>query len=120
MKTVTRTLALLPVLALAGCAVNSYCEGEQTYQKAPTLPPLQATGGVKLPESPSALKIPSPPSNPVAYGEHYQDEDGDDAVRCLDKPPAMPPLAESKPAEAPAVPAPVEAPKPAEAPVPPG
>ena len=117
MKTVMRTLVLLPLLALAGCAVNSYCDGEQAYQKAPPLPPLQATEGVKLPESPAALKIPPAPQTAVAYGEHYQDEDGDDAVRCLDKPPAMPPLVEPKPAEAPA---PVEAPKPAEAPVPPG
>jgi len=96
MKPAMKILFLAPALALAGCAVNSYCEGEQDYAKAQSLPPLQDVEGAKVPESPSALKIPPPPQNPVAFGETYKDEDGDDAIRCLDKPPEMPPQAEPK------------------------
>ena len=127
MKRSMRLVLLAPVLALAltGCAVSSYCEGDQKYHKAESLPPLSGAEGVTLPESASALKIPPPPANPVAFGEHYKDADGDDAVRCLDKPPDMPPPVEPKPAEttapAPATtPAPAPATKPAETPAPRG
>lgn len=117
MSRVIRTLSLLPVLALAGCAVSSYCEGEQKYHAAPSYPPLQPVDGVRLPESQAALRIPPAPANAVAFGETYTDEDGDEAVRCLDKPPVMPPPAVPKaaepaaaPAAAPAAPAPAETP----------
>ena len=116
MTIVTRTLLLLPALALAGCAVSSYCEGEQDYQKAASYPALRPVEGVKLPESQAALRSPPPPANAVAFGERYTDEDGDEAVRCLDKPPVMPPPAVPRPAEpAPAAPAAPPA-APAEAP----
>ncbi|HUR41690.1 MAG TPA: hypothetical protein VM240_11055 [Verrucomicrobiae bacterium] len=104
-------LALAPVF-LAGCAASSYCEGEQDYAVAGTMPPLQSPPGVTLPESASALKIPPQPATAVPYGETYKDEDGDDAVRCLDRPPSMPPPAvvpEAAPAPAP-VPGPAEQP----------
>ena len=96
MKNVSRVLLLMPVLALGACSVNTYCEGEQDYQKAGTVPPLQGAEGLKLPQSASALKIPPPPPHPVAYGEHVKDEDGDDVVQCLDKPPEMPPPVQPK------------------------
>ena len=89
-------LVLVATLGLSGCAVSSYCEGEQDYQKAESVPPLVAAQGLKLPESASALKIPPPPAQPVAYAEPYKDADGDDRVRCLDTPPAMPPRVEPK------------------------
>ena len=111
MTFVTKTAALAAaMLALSGCALNSYCEGEQDYQTAPSVPPLNTAEGLQLPESPSALRIPPPPASPVPYGERYKDEDGDDAIRCLDRPPDMP-----KPVE-PAAPAPTPAPAPAETP----
>jgi hypothetical protein len=87
-----RLALLLPILALGGCAVASYCEGVQDYQRARSLPPVQPTDGLRVPESETALRIPPPPANPVPYGRIEKDEDGDDVVRCLDKPPALPPL----------------------------
>ena len=119
MKRVMRLVLLAPALALAGCAIGTYCEGDQKYHKAESLPPLAGAEGVTLPESASALKIPPPPANPVAFGERYKDADGDDAVRCLDKPPEMPAPIEPKPAETPAA-APAPVPKPAETPAPGG
>ena len=98
---------LVATLGLSGCAVSSYCEGVQDYQKAESVPPLIAAQGLKLPESASGLKIPPPPAQPVAYAEPYKDADGDDRVRCLDTPPAMPPIAEPKAVE----PAPASEPK---------
>jgi hypothetical protein len=96
MKLATRLILLLPALALSGCAVNSYCEGQQKYMEAKSLAPLQSADGAKVPESASALRIPPPPTNPVPFGQTVKDEDGDDAIACLDKPPEM--------AAAPAVP----------------
>ena len=98
---------LVPVMALAGCAASTYCEGEQDYQRARSVPAPQSAAVLQIPQSESALRIPPPPENSVPYGEEYVDEDGDEVVRCLDKPPEMPapkPLPDDKPAE----PAPVE------------
>jgi hypothetical protein len=92
-----RLLTLLPLLALCGCA-TTYCEGEQDYQTAPSVPVVQPAGGLKVQDSSSALRIPPAPESAVPYGETYRDEDGDDAVRCLDQPPEMPPT-DIKPGE---------------------
>jgi hypothetical protein len=113
MKLATRSLLLLPALALGGCAVNSYCEGEQKYMAAKSLAPLQSPEGARVPESASALKIPPPPANPVPFGQTVKDEDGDDAIACLDKPPEMAALPAPKPtpaAEQPASPPPAAEP----------
>jgi len=107
MNLVIRSAVLLATLALGACAANSYCKGEQSYEKAPSVPPLKPVEGLALPDSPSALKVPPPPANPVAYGETVKDADGDEVVRCLDKPPDMP---APKP-EAPSTPAPGPAPE---------
>jgi hypothetical protein len=88
-----KLLALVPLVALTGCAVGAYCEGERAYQEAISVPEVQPADGLKPRESASALKIPPAPANPVPYAEPYVDEDGDEAVRCLDKPPEMPALA---------------------------
>jgi hypothetical protein len=109
-----KPLLLLPVLALfSACTVNTYCEGEQDYAKAESLPPVRSAEGVKVPESQSALRIPPPPKTAVPYGEPAKDEDGDDIVRCLDQPPNLPPpAAEAAPAPAAPAPAPVPEEKP--------
>ena len=103
MNRVVKGLVLSGACLLGACASNTYCEGEQPYQKAKSLPPLAGVEGLKLPESPTALKIPPVPANPVAYGTHVKDEKGKDVLQCLDKPPAMPPPApkpeEKKPDE---------------------
>ena len=109
-----KSLVLVPLMALGGCAASSYCEGEQDYQQAVSIPAVQTAEGLHLPESGAALRIPPPPAKAVPYGETVTDEQGDEVVRCLDKPPAMPPPAEPKVTEP--VPAPEAAPaKPADA-----
>ena len=65
-----KIVSLVPVLALAGCAASTYCEGEQHYQTARSLPAPQAAGTLHIPESGQALRIPPPPENSVPYGEH--------------------------------------------------
>jgi uncharacterized lipoprotein len=97
MKHVVKGLLLLSACALGACASNSYCEGDQAYQKAKTLPPLAGVEGLKVPESASALKIPPAPPNAVAYGTHVKNEKGKDVLQCLDKPPDMPPPAAPAP-----------------------
>jgi hypothetical protein len=106
-----RFAILCSALALGGCVAGSYCEGTQDYQRAKSVPPLQPAEGIKVPESEGALRIPPPPANSVPYGELARDEDGDEYVRCLDKPPEVPPPA-PEPAAEPAAPAPA-APAPA-------
>ena len=87
-----KIVPLFSVLALAGCATGSYCEGQQDYQRAKSVPVLQPAGGLKVPESDTALRIPPPPAKAVPFGEPGKDEDGDDITLCLDKPPELPPL----------------------------
>jgi hypothetical protein len=103
-----RIVFLLPLLGLGGCAVSSYCEGEQDYQEAQSLPTLQTADGLQVRDSSTALRIPPPPATAVPYGETVKDEDGDDTVRCLDRPPDLPPVA-AEPA-GPAEPAPAAKP----------
>lgn len=118
MNVVVRALLIPVLLSLGACAANTYCMGEQPYQKATSVPPLRPAGDLKLPESPAALRIPPPPATPVPYGQTVKDKDGDDAIRCLDKPPEMA-IAPEAPPEPPPVapaPAPVAEPAPAEQP----
>ncbi len=102
-----RFAILISALALGGCVAGSYCEGTQNYQRAKSVPPLQPADGMTVPESEGALRIPPAPANSVPYGEVVRDEDGDEIVRCLDKPPEVPP----EPAADPAAPAAEEPPK---------
>ena len=97
MNTMVRLLVLAAAAVLGACTANSYCAGVQPYQEAPSVAPVQGTGDLKFPESPSALRIPPAPANPVPYGQKVKDADGDEVLRCLDKPPEMPPPAEPKP-----------------------
>ncbi len=104
-----RFFVLLAILGLSGCAASSYCMDPQNYQKAKSVPSITGAEGLQLPESPSALRIPPTPENPVAFGELYKDADGDERARCLDTPPQMtlPPPSPPAPTPAPA-PAPEE------------
>jgi len=101
MKTMKVSM-LIPLLLLGGCAASSYCEGEQDYEADSSIPALQPADDLRIKESASALKIPPAPENSVPFGEHQKDEDGDAVVRCLDRPPEMPPSAEPKAEEKPA------------------
>jgi hypothetical protein len=93
---------LVPVLGLAGCAATSYCDGQQDYQRARSVPALKPAEGLKVPASGTALRIPPAPANPVPYGEVQKDAEGANVVRCLDKPPELPPLAAEPEPTAPA------------------
>lgn len=103
---------LLGSALLAGCSTNRRCEGEQPYQSAETLPTPGQIPGLTVPESPSALRIPAAPAQPVPYGKKVADKKKGDSTHyeCLDVPPRMvappePPAAsepESKAADKPA------------------
>ena len=83
---------------LGACASNSYCLGEQDYQKAPSVPAIEPVDGLKVPQSQSALTIPPPPQKTEPFGKEVKNKDGDNETLCLDQPPKMPEPAE-KPAE---------------------
>ena len=86
-----KLLALIPVLAaVGGCAPAVYCEGDLLYQNAGSIPVVQPAEGLQPRESASALKIPPAPATLVPYGETVLDADGDETVRCLDRPPELP------------------------------
>lgn len=78
---------LLSVLAFALSACSTaHCRKPEEYAAAQSMPVLPVVDGLKLQESPSALRIPPAPENPVAFGEKYLDEDGDERWSCLDVP----------------------------------
>lgn len=75
---------------LAGCSNTRRCEGEQPYQSAETLPTPGQIPGLTVPESPSALRIPAAPAQPVPYGKKVADKKSDGThFECLDVPPRM-------------------------------
>jgi hypothetical protein len=84
-------------LLVTGCASNSYCLGKQPYENAEERPPLQSVGDLKLPDSPTALRVPPKPANPVPFGVANAKGDG----VCLDKPPAFTPSSPVVPAAPP-------------------
>lgn len=111
MKRVLLIGGLAAVLA-AGCSPTRRCEKPQPYQSAETAPVPEAVDGITVPESPSALRIPPPAKNPVAYGTQRKDaKDPDKLVyECLDTPPRL--RLQTAPAAEPAKPA-ADAAKPA-------
>src|SRR5688572_30826984 len=101
----TRLALVLAPLLLAGCAANSYCEGDQDYQHAASVPVIQPSDGLQIKDSTAALKIPPEPQTKVRYGERVVDAEGNERVSCLDRPPELV-LPEPKPEPAaPAAPA---------------
>jgi hypothetical protein len=79
---------------LAACGTNSYCLVEKEYQQARIVPELRSAEGLKMPNSPSALRLPPAPTNPEPFGV----KDSEGAGVCLDKPPAMAEPAAPEPA----------------------
>lgn len=73
------------VALLVGCGSNKYCLVDQPYQNAAAVPEIQATEGLQVPQSPSALRLPEAPENRVPFGIESADGDG----QCLDQPPAL-------------------------------
>ncbi|MGB0955506.1 MAG: hypothetical protein ACPGZP_05835 [Panacagrimonas sp.] len=73
------------VLLFSACSSNRYCLSAQEYQGAADLPALQSAEGLKLPESPAALRIPPESPNAAPFG--VRDEQGNGI--CLDQPPVL-------------------------------
>ena len=84
-------LGFLLGMLLGGCASNRYCLKAQAYQSASSVPELQGTGSLQIPELPSALAVPKAPSQRVPFGQEVKGKDGKSRVVCLDQPPPMPP-----------------------------
>ncbi len=95
------------VLVLTGCASNRHCTGEQEYQKARTLPAPAEVSGLKMPDSPSALRIPPAPATVVPFSTEAPDpaKPGKTRAECLDMPARMPVREQPAGKTAPAVPA---------------
>jgi len=85
----TRLILVLAPMLLAGCAANSYCEDDQDYLHAASVPAIQSADGLQVRESATALKVPPEPETKVPYGQRTVDADGDEVVSCLDQPPAL-------------------------------
>jgi hypothetical protein len=85
------TVASLAVLITA-CSARAHCTGERPYQQADTVRVLEDIEDIKVPRSSSALTVPEAPTEGPAYAERYEDEDGNERIRCLDAPPRLDPL----------------------------
>lgn len=89
-----RFVVLAVSLGLGACGANSYCLVQQDYEKAEMVPELKGVDGLVMPNSPSALRLPPPPTDPVPFGREAEDGSG----VCLDKPPRLAIPADSSPA----------------------
>ena len=85
-------LLIAPLAALlSACAGNSVCNADADYRKAGAIPPIQAAEGLKLPQSPSALKVPdiTPAATQAAASQPLPKKGKGTA--CLDYPPEIAP-----------------------------
>lgn len=91
----TRNVLLIAAVVLGGCASNSYCARQQPYENARSVPPIQGTEGLKIPESATAMRVPNETAQNVPYGVKVVDpkRPGKTQYQCLDQPPAMAPVA---------------------------
>lgn len=81
---------LAVAVLLAGCSNTRRCETEQKYQTAKTAPVPASIEGMSVPDSPSALRIPSPPAQNVPFGQERVDKaKGKTVYECLDTPPRL-------------------------------
>jgi len=88
------------LLLLSACGgVSRHCVGELDYQTAQTLPPPGQVDNLTVPESPSALRIPPPPQDPVPFAREVADPENPAKTRvdCLDIPPPL--VAQPEPPE---------------------
>ncbi|MEC9360117.1 MAG: hypothetical protein VX836_19880 [Pseudomonadota bacterium] len=88
MKPILLAVAL-SALTLTACSQTRYCTGEQNYQKARSLPPLQATQGLTIPDSQGALSVPEGRGTSGGFAETYVNAEGESEQRCLDMPPRL-------------------------------
>ena len=90
------TVMVALVGLLSACGPRAYCKGEHAYTRADSVSSLSDVEGLRVPRSSSALVIPPEELEGPAYAETYEDERGRTRYRCLDMPPALPPLAGSE------------------------
>jgi uncharacterized lipoprotein len=85
-------IAAALLLLLGACSSTRHCERAQPYQRAETLPPLEAVDGIEPPRSASALRIPPPPPTAVPFAVKEPDPERPERLvtRCLDVPPGIP------------------------------
>ena len=88
-KLFVASASLLAVMAMSGCATNRYCQGEQPYQEAGSLPVLKDAKGVEIPKSTAAMEIPEGSRSSGGFGESYVDKKGKTRDSCLDTPPRL-------------------------------
>ena len=93
MKTSALLLLVLTTLTLGACASNKECGGNTSYRHADTVPPIVGSGGLTVPDSPAALRIP-----PVSAEEKAQavPKASNSRTACLDFPPDISPAAAAK------------------------
>lgn len=84
-------------LLLSGCATQSYCLGKQHYDDAVSIAPLEASDGLSLPQSPTALHIPPPPAKDEPFGTPGKVANSPYSAQCLDRPPPLPPDVQAAP-----------------------
>lgn len=87
MKLIVITAA---ALLLSACAGNRVCTASADYREAAAIPPIQPAEGLKLPSSPSALKVPELTPAAVEASKQPLPRRGR-GTACLDYPPEMAP-----------------------------
>ncbi len=94
----TSSLAvLIAALSLPACTVNRYCSKPQPYETAPSIPALVGTDTLRVPTTSTALKVPEAKGDSLTFGYVTPDpaRPGKTKLECLDKPPPIPPVADS-------------------------
>lgn len=84
-------------IALSACQANRYCARPQAYESAPSIPPLVGSDTLRIPTTPTALKVPDAKGDSLTFGYGVPDpaHPGKSRIECLDRPPPIPPLADS-------------------------
>ena len=88
---VSSLLAVSAAALLSACAGNQVCNADADYRKAAAIPAIQPAEGLKLPQSPSALKVPDiTPAAAQAAASQPMPRKGK-GTACLDYPPGIAP-----------------------------
>jgi len=80
--------ALPAILLLSACAGQQTCRDDMAYRQAAAVPPIKPAEGLNLPESASALKVPSLTPAAQAAAKQPLPKKGK-GTACLDYPPEI-------------------------------
>lgn len=81
---------VIAALLTSACAGNQVCEASADYRKAGAIPPIQPAGGLTLPSSASALKVPDLTPAAIEAAKQPPPRKGKGSA-CLDYPPELVP-----------------------------